>query len=287
MSCDCCSRVFESVHFIANRVELRDRLIATPFCVARSLYEVVCRTHVLAPLHDSFLIYLKDHAMGLYIWPVSLHMGGIPSMHSTRNGSSFLYALVLTKNDFTKSAGHDFWKKQDQASSHVALKSNTIFTSNFPSLSLTDFAGGFQQSKRIPLKLGKLCMNVWRTRQLGGRFTDHDRRSAFQHNVTVPKSYVRQNCEDSEKVKLPGCEWNWPRVTAITSILLRLTRVSVCLCVCVYVCLCAKFDQFLPVRSHFDPKRPVNVFHIATFQSASFGRPLFAFVLCVLRQKNH
>ena len=47
----------------------------------------------------------------------------------------------------------------------------------------------------------------------------------------------------------------------------------------------AKFDQFLPVRSHFDTKRPVNLFHAATFQSATFGRPLFAFVLCVLRQK--
>ena len=52
------------------------------------------------------------------------------------------------------------------------------------------------------------------------------------------------------------------------------------------VCVCAKFDQFLPVRSHFDTKRPVNFFHIATFQSATFGRPLFAFVLCVLRQKS-
>ena len=57
---------------------------------------------------------------------------------------------------------------------------------------------------------------------------------------------------------------------------------------CIYrpttrVCLFAKFDQFLPVRSHFDTKRPVNFFHVATFQSATFGRPLFAFVLCVLR----
>ena len=51
------------------------------------------------------------------------------------------------------------------------------------------------------------------------------------------------------------------------------------------MCLCAKFDQFLPVRSHFDTKRPVTFFHIATFQSATFGRPLFAFVLCDLRQK--
>ena len=51
------------------------------------------------------------------------------------------------------------------------------------------------------------------------------------------------------------------------------------------VCVCAKFDKFLPVRSHFDTKRPVIFFHIATFQSATFGRQLFAFVLCVLRQK--
>ena len=58
-----------------------------------------------------------------------------------------------------------------------------------------------------------------------------------------------------------------------------------CVCVCVCVCVFAKFDQFLPVRSHFDTKRPVNFFHVATFQSATFGRPLFAFVLCVLRQK--
>ena len=42
------------------------------------------------------------------------------------------------------------------------------------------------------------------------------------------------------------------------------------MCVCVF----AKWDQFLPVRSHFDTKRPVNFFHMATFQSATFGRPL-------------
>ena len=54
--------------------------------------------------------------------------------------------------------------------------------------------------------------------------------------------------------------------------------VSVCLCVCVSVCLCvcAKFDKFLPARSHFDSKRPENVARIATFPSATFG-PLFAF----------
>ena len=45
------------------------------------------------------------------------------------------------------------------------------------------------------------------------------------------------------------------------------------------MCVFAKFDQFLPVRSHFDTKRPVNLFHVATFPSATFGRPLFAFVL--------
>ena len=42
------------------------------------------------------------------------------------------------------------------------------------------------------------------------------------------------------------------------------------------VCVCAKCDQFLPVRSHFDTKRPVHFFHIATFPSPTFG-PLFAF----------
>ena len=42
------------------------------------------------------------------------------------------------------------------------------------------------------------------------------------------------------------------------------------------VCLFAKLDQFLPVRSHFDTKRPVHFFHIATFPSPTFG-PLFAF----------
>ena len=38
----------------------------------------------------------------------------------------------------------------------------------------------------------------------------------------------------------------------------------------------AKFDQFLPARSHFDSKRPENFVRIATFTSATFG-PLFAF----------
>ena len=52
------------------------------------------------------------------------------------------------------------------------------------------------------------------------------------------------------------------------------------------VCVCAKFDQFLPVRSHFDTKRPVNFFHIATFPSPTFG-PLFAFHCPLFFTKNN
>ena len=44
----------------------------------------------------------------------------------------------------------------------------------------------------------------------------------------------------------------------------------------VCVCQCAKFDQFLPARSHFDSKRPENFVRIAKFPYAAFG-PLFAF----------
>ena len=52
------------------------------------------------------------------------------------------------------------------------------------------------------------------------------------------------------------------------------------------VCVCAKFDKFLPVRSHFDTKRPVNFFHIATFPSPTFG-PLFAFHCPLFFTKNN
>ena len=41
-------------------------------------------------------------------------------------------------------------------------------------------------------------------------------------------------------------------------------------------CQCAKFDKFLPARSHFDSKRPENFVRIAKFPYAAFG-PLFAF----------
>ena len=50
--------------------------------------------------------------------------------------------------------------------------------------------------------------------------------------------------------------------------------------------MCAKFDQFLPVRSHFDTKHPVNVFHIATFPSPTIG-PLFAFHCPLFFTKNN
>ena len=53
-------------------------------------------------------------------------------------------------------------------------------------------------------------------------------------------------------------------------------RARVCVCVCVCVWVFAKLDKFLPVRSHFDTKRPVNCFHITTFPSPTF-EPLFAF----------
>ena len=42
------------------------------------------------------------------------------------------------------------------------------------------------------------------------------------------------------------------------------------------VCQCAKFDQFLPARSHFGSKCPENFVRIAKFPYAAF-RPLFAF----------
>ena len=65
-------------------------------------------------------------------------------------------------------------------------------------------------------------------------------------------------------------------------------------CICVItttkgdasVCLCAKFDQFLPVCSHFDTKRPVNSVRIATFQCADFGPLLFAFYCPLLFYEN-
>ena len=74
--------------------------------------------------------------------------------------------------------------------------------------------------------------------------------------------------------------WTWEKYNVINaqyyyySILLKET------------CVFAKCDQFLPVRSHFDTKRPVNFFHIATFPSPTFG-PLFAFHCPLFFTKNN
>ena len=50
--------------------------------------------------------------------------------------------------------------------------------------------------------------------------------------------------------------------------------------------VCAKFDQFLPERSHFDSKRPENFVRIATFPSATFGA-IFAFHCPLFFTKNN
>ena len=52
------------------------------------------------------------------------------------------------------------------------------------------------------------------------------------------------------------------------------------------VCQCAKFDQFLPARSHFGSKRPENFVRIAKFPYADFG-PLFAFHCPLFFTKNN
>ena len=63
-------------------------------------------------------------------------------------------------------------------------------------------------------------------------------------------------------------------------------RACVRACARARVCVFAKLDQFLPVRSHFDTKRPVNFLHIATFPSTTFG-PLFAFHCPLYFTKNN
>ena len=57
-----------------------------------------------------------------------------------------------------------------------------------------------------------------------------------------------------------------------TLLYMLISTTNLAACVCVF----PKLDQFLPVRSHFDTKRPVHFFHTATFPSPTFG-PLFAF----------
>ena len=61
-----------------------------------------------------------------------------------------------------------------------------------------------------------------------------------------------------------------------TNILTTNLAAVVCVCVCVDVCQCAKCDQFLPARSHFESEHSENFVRIAKFPYAAFG-PLFAF----------
>ena len=50
--------------------------------------------------------------------------------------------------------------------------------------------------------------------------------------------------------------------------------------------VCAKFDQFLPLRFYFVSKRPENFVRIAKFPYAAFG-PLFAFHCPLFVTKNN
>ena len=50
--------------------------------------------------------------------------------------------------------------------------------------------------------------------------------------------------------------------------------------------LSSQFDRFLAGRSNLDTNHGVNFSTPTSCQSATFVRPLFAFVLCCLRQKK-
>ena len=50
--------------------------------------------------------------------------------------------------------------------------------------------------------------------------------------------------------------------------------------------LSSKCDAFLPARSQFDSDHRVNCYTPTYCQSATFVRPLSAFVFCFLRQKS-
>ena len=53
----------------------------------------------------------------------------------------------------------------------------------------------------------------------------------------------------------------------------------------VFTNLSSQFDRLLPARSQFDTNHRVNLSTPKSCQSATFVRPLFAFVLCFLRHK--
>ena len=65
--------------------------------------------------------------------------------------------------------------------------------------------------------------------------------------------------------------------------LCQISTTNLAACVCVH----AKFDQFLPARSHFDSKRPENFVRIATFPSATFGPLLRSIVLYFFTKNNN
>ena len=96
-------------------------------------------------------------------------------------------------------------------------------------------------------------------------------RGDYSWHGTTPGPWHRRGLE---KPVLSTCTWGHHHIYT--------TIGDACVCVCV----CAQFDQFLPVRSHFDTKRPVNFFHIATFPSPTFG-PLFAFHCPLFFTKNN
>ena len=92
----------------------------------------------------------------------------------------------------------------------------------------------------------------------------------YLHNVRVYT--VDKNYSQGHHMHISGCRRHEPDIYT--------TKGDAC------VRVFAKLDQFLPVRSHFDTKRPVNFFHIATFPSPTFG-PLFAFHCPLFFTKNN
>ena len=75
--------------------------------------------------------------------------------------------------------------------------------------------------------------------------------------------------------------WEYNPISSVSSLVIipQLTTIlttNLAAVVCVDVCQCAKFDQFLPARYHFESKRRENFVRIAKFPYAAFG-PLFAF----------
>ena len=73
---------------------------------------------------------------------------------------------------------------------------------------------------------------------------------------------------------MPNIFYFWWKLYSYNVHSILTTNLAAVVCVC--VCARAKFDQFLPARSHFKSKRSENFVRIAKFPYAAF-RPLFAF----------